>query len=157
MTIAVRAAALTGLPYTHIEGVYVTRYQEGGLYDEHVDFGDDFNVDRLYTVLLYLNDMAPEHGGATVFPRLNIEVQPRAGRAVCWTNMNPDGSAHLETSHAALPVKPGGDKWAIQFWFHPYKMFDAVDIDAPQTKSGVPLSKDDKLPEGAKHFEREQS
>jgi prolyl 4-hydroxylase len=156
LPIACRAAALTGLPYTHLEGVYVTRYQEGGLYDEHVDFGDQFSVDRLYTVLLYLNDMTPEDGGATVFPRLNIEVQPQAGRAVCWTNMNPDGSSHTETSHAALLVKPGGEKWAIQFWFHPYKMFDAIDIAAPQAKPGVPLSKDDKLAAGTRYFVKKQ-
>jgi hypothetical protein len=157
LPIACRAATLTGLPYTHLEGVYVTRYPEGGLYDEHVDFGKKFSVDRLYTVLLYLNDLPPEHGGGTAFPRLNIEVQPEAGRAVCWTNMDPDGSEHNETSHAALPIQPGGEKWVIQFWFHPYKMFDAVDIEVPQATPGVPLSKDYKFPPGTKYFSREKS
>jgi len=156
MPLACRAAALTGLPYNYLEAVYVTRYGEGGFYDEHVDYGDDFKVDRLYTVLLYLNDMQPEQGGSTAFPRLNIEVQPRVGRAVSWTNMNPDGSAHLETSHVAMPVRPGGEKWTIQFWFHPYKMFSEIDVVPPQTATGVPLERDAKLPEGAGFFERSQ-
>jgi prolyl 4-hydroxylase len=149
---ACRAAALTGLPYTHLEGVYVTRYGEGGRYDEHLDCGSNFKVDRLYTVLLYLNDMELEHGGSTAFPNLNIEVQPRVGRAVSWTNMNPDGSIHNEASHAALPVKSGGEKWSIQFWFHPYKMFDEIKGIPPQAAPGVPLGAQDELPDGASLF-----
>ena len=152
LPIACRAAALTGLPYTHLEGVYVTRYGEGGRYDEHLDSGDNFKIDRLYTVLLYLNDMTPEQGGSTAFPRLNIEVQPRVGRAVSWTNMNPDGSMHFEASHAALPVKPGGEKWSIQFWFHPYKMFEEIKDAIPQATPGVPLGAQDDLPDGASLF-----
>ena len=149
---ACRAATLTGLPYTHLEGVYVTRYGEGGHYNEHVDYGDNFKVDRLYTVLLYLNDLEPAQGGATAFPNLNIEVQPRVGRAVSWTNKNPDGSVHLETSHAALPVKAGGEKWTIQFWFHPYKMFDEIDGVLPQAIPGAPISAEDELPDGARRY-----
>jgi prolyl 4-hydroxylase len=156
LPVALRAAAVTGLPYTHIEGVYVTRYPEGGMYDEHIDFGDHYKVDRLYTILLYLNTVPPEQGGSTVFPRLNIKVQPRVGRAVCWTNKNPDGSHHNETSHAALPVEAGGEKWAIQFWFHPHKMFDPIDIEAPQIKTGIPLGEDAVLPDGASRYIREE-
>jgi hypothetical protein len=151
---ACRAAALTGVPYTHLEAVYVTRYQEGGHYNEHVDYGYDYDVDRLYTVLLYLNDMPPAQGGATAFPRLNIQVQPKLGRAVSWTNLNPDRSPHLETSHAALPVKAGGEKWTIQFWFHPYKMFAAIDFRPPQTATGKPLDATAVLPEGVTYFQR---
>jgi prolyl 4-hydroxylase len=154
LPIACRAAALTGLPYTHLEAVYVTRYQEGGHYNEHVDYGDEYSIDRLYTILLYLNDMDPAHGGATAFPRLNVQVQPKLGRAVSWTNLNPDRSPHYETSHAALPVKPGGEKWAIQFWFHPYRMFAPVDFVPPQTAIGKPISAIDPLPAGAAFFER---
>jgi len=154
---ACRAAALTGMPYTHLEAVYVTRYQEGGHYNEHVDYGDHYSVDRLYTVLLYLNDMSPEQGGATAFPQLHIQVQPRLGRAVSWTNLNPDRSPHRETSHAAMPVKAGGEKWTIQFWFHPYKMFDAIDFVPPQTATGKPLDATAVLPEGVTYFERKRN
>ena len=154
LTIACRAAALTGLPYTHLEGVYVTRYQEGGFYNEHLDAGDNFKIDRLYTVLLYLNDMDAEQGGSTAFPSLNIEVQPRVGRAVSWTNKNPDGSMHMEVSHAALPVKPGGEKWTIQFWFHAYKMFNALDVTPSQAATGLPIDENYPLPDGARFYVR---
>ena len=154
---ACRAAFLTGVPYTHLEAVYVTRYQEGGRYDEHVDYGDHFSVDRLYTVLLYLNDLPEEQGGATAFPNLNIKVQPKLGRAVSWTNMNPDGSVHAETSHAALPVTNNGEKWTIQFWFHPYKMFSGIGVTPPQTLAGQPIQEDAELPSGASFFTRPAS
>jgi hypothetical protein len=154
LPIACRAAALTGMPYTHLEAVYVTRYQEGGHYNEHVDYGDNYSIDRLYTVLLYLNDLDHSHGGATAFPRLNIQVQPKLGRAVSWTNLNPDRSPHSETAHAALPVTAGGEKWAIQFWFHPYKMFESMDFVPPQTATGKPVKAGDTLPDGARYFER---
>jgi hypothetical protein len=157
LPIACRAAAMTGLPYTHLEGVYVTRYKESGFYLEHIDYGQHFTIDRLYTVLLYLNDMTPEQGGSTVFPNLHIEVQPRVGRAVAWTNINPDGSFHPETSHAAMPVNAGAEKWVINFWFRPYKMFNEIDCIEPQTASGTPLSETDQLPDGTKYFARQSS
>jgi len=143
-----RAAMLAGMPYTHIEAVYVTRYPEGGLYNEHLDHGEAFAVDRLYTVLLYLNTVPDEQGGATVFPSLNIAVQPVVGRAVTWTNKNPDGSGHRENSHTAMPVKNGGEKWVIQFWVRAYPMVDPVALAVPQTASGVPLTADDQLLDG---------
>lgn len=144
-----RAAMLTGIPYTHLESVYVTRYPEGGLYNEHIDHGDEFEVDRLYTVLLYLNTVPDEQGGATVFPKLNVAVQPQVGRAVTWTNKNPDGSGHWENSHAAFPVLEGGEKWVIQFWFRRYPMIASLaQLATPQTAQGEPLGPDDELPAG---------
>lgn len=68
LPIACRAAALTGLPYTHMEGVVVTRYREGDFYKEHVDYGKGSAVERLYTVLVYLNHLIPEQGRDHRFP-----------------------------------------------------------------------------------------
>jgi hypothetical protein len=144
-----RASMLVGIPYTHLEDVYVTRYGEGGLYNEHLDFGDEYQVDRLYTVLLYLNSVPVEQGGATVFPKLNTAVQPRQGRAVTWTNKNPDGSGHFENSHAAYPVKNGGEKWVIQFWFRRYSMVEPLaGIDVPQARQGQGIDGQTELPDG---------
>jgi hypothetical protein len=144
-----RAAALVGLPYTHLEDVYVTRYTEGGFYATHIDFGDAFGVDRLYTLLLYLNSMPEEQGGSTVFPTLKTAVQPKIGRAVAWTNKNPDGSGHLESNHAAFPVKNGGEKWVIQFWFRRYRMIEPIGTgDDTPAKEIRPLRGDEILPEG---------
>lgn len=151
-----RAAALVGLPYTHVEDVFVTRYQEGGFYAQHIDFGNTYAVDRLYTVLVYLNTVPEEQGGATVFPSLRAAVQPRVGRAVSWTNKNPDGSGHLETNHAAFPVKNGGVKWAIQFWFRKYRVSDVFAERRTKVPGFVPgsyepLSGEESLPDGVSY------
>ncbi len=124
VTLMHRAAMLVGLPYSHLEAIFVTRYGAGGFYEQHIDHGNDFRVDRLYTVLLYLNSLEEDQGGETIFSTLNLAARPRVGRAVSWVNKNPDGSGHLETNHAAAPIKEGGEKWVVQFWFRAYRMFD---------------------------------
>jgi len=124
VTLMQRAAMLVGLHYSHLEAVFVTRYGPGGFYEQHIDHGSDFRIDRLYTVLLYLNTLDADQGGETIFTSLNLAAQPRIGRAVSWVNKNPDGSGHLETNHAAAPIKEGGEKWVVQFWFRAYKMFE---------------------------------
>jgi hypothetical protein len=146
-----RASMLLGVPYSNVESVYVTRYREGEYYKAHQDFYAGFDGDRLYTVLIYLNDLEPDQGGTTVFSKLNIGVKPKLGRAVVWTNTNPDGSNHEETSHEAMPVTNGGEKWAIQLWFRKYKMIGIPDlvVEAPQSQQGEPLKGDESLPAGA--------
>jgi prolyl 4-hydroxylase len=146
-----RAAMLLGLPASHVETVYVTRYQENQYYKAHQDFFPGFDGDRIYTVLIYLNDLEEAAGGGTVFEKLNIGIRPKLGRAVIWTNTNPDGSKHSETVHEALPVAPGHEKWVIQLWFRAYAMIgiSSKSILAPQAMRGRPLTGNETLPQGA--------
>jgi len=146
-----RAGMLLGMPYSNVETIFVTRYQEGEYYKAHEDFYPGFDGDRLYTVLIYLNDLTDDQGGGTVFEKLNLGVSPKCGRAVIWCNTNPDGSNHPETRHEAMPVENGGEKWVIQLWFRNYKMIDipAGNILSPQTKPGEALTGKEVLPPGA--------
>ena len=146
-----RGAMLMGIPYNHIEAVYVSRYQSGQQFEPHTDFCAGFQGDRLYTLLLYLNDLLPEQGGETIFHDLNVSIQPKRGRAITWTNKNPDESVHPETRHSARPVRGDAEKWVIQLWFRRYKMFDATVVanqEVPQTTMGKALKGDEFLPEG---------
>jgi prolyl 4-hydroxylase len=142
LPIIARGAMLAGVPWDHAEQIYVSRYGDGEFYHGHYDFADSFLTDhRLCTMLIYLNDLNENEGGATYFKDLNIAVQPKMGRAIVWTNMNPDGSKHLETLHAALPPR-GADteKWVIQLWFRPYRMHPIHESLQPlQATPGVPL------------------
>jgi len=127
LPLLIRASMLLGVPHTHVEQIFVTRYEAGEYYKGHEDFFPGFHGDRLYTVLIYLNDLEEGDGGGTAFDKLNLAVRPRLGRAVSWTNRNPDGVGHPETRHEALPVAEGSVKWAIQLWFRRYPLlpFDA--------------------------------
>ena len=79
-----------------------------------------------------------------------MAVKPKTGRAVIWTNMNPDGSKHLETAHAALPPHgENAEKWVIQLWFRPYRMHPIKEQLQPrQAIPGIPLSGNEELPAG---------
>lgn len=152
LPIIARGAALAGVPAENAEQIYVSRYGPGELYHGHYDVANDFLTrDRLCTMLIYLNSLDESQGGATYFRDLNVAVQPRAGRAVCWTNTNPDGSVHLETLHAALPPRgEATEKWVIQLWFRPYRMHRVHARLSPlQTAPGEPLRGDESLPDGA--------
>jgi len=145
-----RGAMLLGVPHTHVETVFVTRYSAGEYYKAHEDFFPGFHGDRLYTVLIYLNDLTPEQGGGTTFEKLNIGVSPKLGRAVSWTNRNPDGTGHPETVHEALPVQEDGEKWAIQLWFRRYELIPdgRNEIAGPEPDPKSPIPADVELPEG---------
>jgi hypothetical protein len=151
LPIIARGAMLAGVPCGNAEQIYVSRYAEGQLYHGHYDISEDFLAShRLCTMLIYLNSLDEDQGGATYFRDLNVAVKPTAGRAVCWTNMNPDGSPHMETMHAALP--PSGkdtEKWVIQLWFRPYRMHPIKSkLEARQALAGKALKGQESLPEG---------
>lgn len=66
---------------------------------------------------MYLNDV--EEGGGTNFPRLNMTVTPKRGRAVLWPsvlNMKPNRKDH-RSDHQALPVIKGV-KYGANAWIH---------------------------------------
>lgn len=150
ITIVRRAAMLLSLPASHVESVYVTRYRGGEYYKAHQDAYPGFDGDRLYTTLIYLNDLEEMAGGGTVFEKLNIGVRPKCGRAVIWTNKNEDGFIHPESLHEAMPVSPGAVKWVIQLWFRGYPLIamPAVSSDNLQVKRGEPLQGNEALPDG---------
>lgn len=64
--------------------------------------------------------------------------------------MNPDGSPHLETLHAALPPEgEESEKWVIQLWFRPYTMHPIkLNLDALQSRPGQALTGNEELPAG---------
>ena len=64
--------------------------------------------------MVYLNE--PEAGGGTRFPRLGIEVQPRAGMVVIWNNMQLDGRPNIDSLHEGRPVE-AGVKYVVTKWF----------------------------------------
>ena len=87
-----KVSLLTGKPPEHCELPQVGRYYPSQQYLQHFDAFDLSHDDgrrfaanggqRTVTVLVYLNDVP--RGGATAFPSLNIEVQPRRGMALVF-------------------------------------------------------------------------
>lgn len=122
-----RFASLLGINYSHTEGFHVLKYEEGGFYKQHHDFiPRDKNPGcfdawgpRVLTFFAYLSDV--EGGGDTRFPELNIDIKPKAGRAVVFAD-TVSGSPFQEDQralHEAVLVTKGV-KLTATTWVHEY-------------------------------------
>jgi prolyl 4-hydroxylase len=107
----------------HLEPMQVVVYEKGQKFNPHYDFFSPDTVDLAYhgnrnkTILVYLNDIKEEDGGATVFPKLGIKVQPKAGSAIYFENMNENGIDY-NTLHAGEELRTDKqNKYAINIWF----------------------------------------
>lgn len=115
-TISFKANRYVDIP-TVQEALQVLCYQEGGQYEPHYDeqfalFTKPYN--RYATLLIYLND--DMEGGETVFPRLDMEVRPKKGDAIYFTNINISNRKRLFYSlHGGKKVTKG-EKWVANKW-----------------------------------------
>jgi prolyl 4-hydroxylase len=71
---------------------------------------------REHTLLIYLNDVPVESGGATKFQRLNITVQPNKNSALYFYNLHKNGIGHEMALHSGEPIIGNITKWAINCW-----------------------------------------
>lgn len=119
-----RICDLLGIKSEWGESIQGQRYSPGQEFHGHYDWFDPTAAywpgenkrggQRSWTAMVYLNDV--EEGGATVFERLGVSVQPQAGAMLAWNNARPDGSLNPEVLHAAKPVIRGV-KYVITKWF----------------------------------------
>ena len=125
-----RISKVTSIPVSHGESIQVLHYQVGGEYQPHYDFFDPSTAgglhhynrggQRVCSFLMYLN--TPDEGGATVFPNVNIAVQPRKGDALLFYNINEMGQTDRLSLHGGAPVVRG-EKWLATKWLRE-KEFD---------------------------------
>jgi prolyl 4-hydroxylase len=121
-----RLAALTQWPVERGEGLQLLHYEKGNEYRPHFDWFDpalpgprkhlERGGQRLATVIMYLTDV--EEGGATSFPKVGIQVQPKKGCAVFFANTDPYGIVEQRALHGGEPVIKGvkviATKWLRQ-------------------------------------------
>jgi prolyl 4-hydroxylase len=113
-----------GIRPEYAEGIQAQRYDVGQQFKPHWDYyvpgSDAFTKfaavrgNRTWTCMIYLNDGM--EGGATRFTKIDYAVQPKAGMAVIWNNLNEDGSCNETTMHCGEPVTRG-HKLIITKWF----------------------------------------
>ncbi|MEM9809625.1 MAG: 2OG-Fe(II) oxygenase [Pseudomonadota bacterium] len=114
----------TGFDLLCSDMLQVQVYEKGGQYQDHFDFfakempGFDRAIadggQRTWTFMIYLNTV--KEGGGTRFPAIDHTFTAKAGRALFWNNLNPDGTLNPLTIHAGLPVKKGKKVIATK-WF----------------------------------------
>ena len=83
---------------------------------EACDFEENLrNGHRHVTMLVYLNDIPDEHGGHTVFPKLELKLSPKARAAITFNDCLPNGQEDPRTLHGGSPPS-NGTKIAINIW-----------------------------------------
>jgi FOG: TPR repeat, SEL1 subfamily len=108
-----RIAAASGTDVGAGEPLQVLRYSPGQQYRPHLDalpFGDN---QRIYTMLVYLND--GYGGGETQFTRTGVTFAGQRGDALLFRNSTPSGEPDEMTQHAGLPVVRG-EKYVASRW-----------------------------------------
>ena len=88
-------------------------YAPGQQYREHLDTLPGKVNQRIATVILYLNEGYT--GGETAFSDSGISFKGRAGDALFFRNVRPDGSPDPASRHAGRPVIQGA-KWVATRW-----------------------------------------
>ncbi len=120
-----RIAGLVGIPLANAESLQAIHYDATQQYAPHFDaWKHDSEAgqrcmkrggQRLVTGLLYLNEV--DAGGGTVFPKLDLTIEPLPGRLVIFHNCRAGtNERHPHSLHGGLPVLRG-EKWACNFWF----------------------------------------
>jgi hypothetical protein len=118
-----RIAEVTMSEVKHQEFLQVLNYQPGQFYKQHHDFIEaqlDMGCGpRVFTAFMYFNDV--KEGGGTRFNKLDIVVQPKAGRMLLWAhvmNDDPETKDHRTDHEAEAVIK--GRKMAANAWIHLY-------------------------------------
>jgi prolyl 4-hydroxylase len=121
--VTVRIANITGTPEMNSEYLQLLHYEEGEFYGTHNDYIPYERQRppgvRILTFYFYLNDMKEKDGGGTHFPKLNLTVSPKKGRAVLWPSVLNDKPNTIDdrTEHQAMPVL-SGVKDGVNAWIH---------------------------------------
>ncbi|HEX9931350.1 MAG TPA: 2OG-Fe(II) oxygenase [Allosphingosinicella sp.] len=100
-----RIAAASGTTPEQGEPLQVLRYRPGDQYRTHFDAIPGFENQRVYTLLVWLNDAF--EGGETEFPEAGLSLRFPAGDAILFRNVGADGRRDPAAAHAGLPVTKG--------------------------------------------------
>lgn len=115
-----RMSRACGMPQDQMEGMSILHYLPGQEFSSHGDFFDPADSlgqqeitslgQRNITFLIYLND--DYEGGETHFTELDIMHKGKAGEALYFVNVLPDGSGDQRTLHAGK-TPATGEKWLL--------------------------------------------
>ena len=116
-----RLVELSNRSVEHLEPMTAVLCRRGQRLRQHWD-AEEYPPDlresgqSVISFFVHLTTLTEADGGALVFPRLGLEVQPVAGDAVCWLNVTPSGRVLRKTLHFGGEVTSDVEKWAINVW-----------------------------------------
>jgi prolyl 4-hydroxylase len=127
------ASNITGFPLGNMEYIQVVRYDTDQYYVKHQDTSETYsaaaNGNRIYTLFVYLTDVAEGKGGETSFPDIDpvnypegLKVRPKKGAAALWTNVMKDDPDKVDfrSTHEGSPLLERPRKLGANFWMYAY-------------------------------------
>ena len=113
-----KVANFLNININQIEAIQFLRYLYNEKYNYHYDYlPNNPTNQRVHTILIYLNTLSKEEGGATSFYHYNKKVQPETGLAVWFRNMNEDNTLNTQSLHSGESIlKPDSIKYALNIW-----------------------------------------
>jgi prolyl 4-hydroxylase len=116
-----RIAAASGTAADWGEPLQILRYRPGQEFKPHRDCTEDIENQRVWTMLIYLNDGYT--GGETEFLQTGLKVRGNTGDALLFRNADDAGRPDMSTLHAGLPVFTGkkllASRWIRQKRYGP--------------------------------------
>lgn len=100
-----RMAAASGTLPAQGEPLQVLKYRPGQEYKAHFDALPGVDNQRLFTMLVYLNE--EYEGGETCFLEADLRIRGRKGDALLFANSDREGRPDPRSRHAGLPVTKG--------------------------------------------------
>mmetsp|Transcript_42113 Transcript_42113/g.89690 ORF Transcript_42113/g.89690 Transcript_42113/m.89690 type:complete len:476 (-) Transcript_42113:141-1568(-) len=127
-----RLAHLAGMEVDYLERLNMVRYEPGQFFNRHHD-----GRFRPKTVFIYLNDLPEGDGGETLFPEIGIQIVPRKGCAVMWSNILAPNVEDKRTMHQGLAPRTAM-KYGVNCFFNdkPLKQWEDVDSDFGDEEDG---------------------
>lgn len=115
-----RVAAFANVSINQLELLQTIRYTETEEIKAHHDYynvehAKRVNNQRLYTMLIYLNTVDTQWGGATHFVYFNKSFQPVRGTALFWRNAFSMYDVDTLTLHVGQPVQQE-QKYVMSVW-----------------------------------------
>ena len=75
-----KVSKILNVPLNKIEKLQITKYNKNNFFVGHYDFFgkslEEGETDRAHTIIVYLNDLDENDGGATYFPNHKIKIYP---------------------------------------------------------------------------------
>ena len=89
----------------------IQRYEKGQHFQKvHTERSCISTLHRLFAWMTYLNDVAPQDGGSTVFTHYGLEFQPKKGQTLIW----PAEWTHAHKGN----MLTANSKYIITGWMH---------------------------------------
>ncbi|KAH8378561.1 hypothetical protein KR200_011496, partial [Drosophila serrata] len=119
-----RITDMTGFDIQEFPALQLANFGVGGYFRPHHDyFSERTSIleppnplgDRIGTVIIYAGDVS--QGGQTLFPEIEVAVDPKKGNALFWFNTFDDATQDPRSLHSVCPVIVGS-RWTVTKWLH---------------------------------------